>query len=187
MDMTRFSWKLLVVRGVIGIVFGIVAMVWPISTVVGLVVLFGAWALIDGAGAIAAALRGGGAGMRLAHALLALVSLAVAFFALARPIDTAATLTWLLGIWLVFRGGVEIAATLLGRREGSLLLGLLAAGLSVLAGILFAANPGQAAVALTWVIGLTALLWGVVFLAAGLAMRRQVASIPDDAAAAPSG
>lgn len=179
--MAQFSWKLLVVRGVVGILFGIVAMVWPISTVFALVVLFGAWALIDGVGAIAAAGRGEETGPRVANALLGLVSLAAAFFALARPIETAVTLTWILGVWLVFRGGVEIAATLLGRREGSRLLGLLAAGLSVLAGVLFAANPGRGAVSLAWVIGLTVLLWGVVFLVSGLAMRRQVATAPPPA------
>lgn len=173
MDWLQLSWKLLIARGIAGIAFGIVAMAWPISTVFALVVLFGAWALVDGVGAIAVAVRVDDRGSRLAFALLGAVSVVVAFIALVRPIETAEALTWVLGIWLVFRGGVELAATLLGRREGSRLVGLLAAGLSLLAGILFAANPGRGAVALAWVIGLTAFAWGVAFLVSGILVRRQ--------------
>ncbi len=187
MDWLQHSWKLLVARGVAGIAFGVIAMVWPISTVFALVVVFGAWALVDGAGAIAAALRGGDRTSRVAFGLLGLVSVVAALIALVRPIETAEALTWILGVWLVFRGGVELAATLMGRRDGSRPLGLLAAALSVLAGALFAANPGRGAVSLAWVIGLTAFLWGVVFLVSGLLVRRSAAEVAAGQAATPHG
>jgi len=54
-DELSVSWKALVLRGVLAIVFGVFAVSWPISTALTLVVLWGVWALVDGIGLIVAA------------------------------------------------------------------------------------------------------------------------------------
>ena len=56
-DWMNLSWKSLVVRGGVGIVFGILAMVWPVTTAIALALLFGFWALVDGVGSIAQAFQ----------------------------------------------------------------------------------------------------------------------------------
>ena len=53
------NWWLVALRGIAGILFGIGAFVWPGSTLVALVLVFGAYALLDGIFAVAA-----GIGMR---------------------------------------------------------------------------------------------------------------------------
>src|SRR5258708_40318079 len=53
------NWWVLTVRGVFAILFGLVAWIWPQITVLALLLLFGAYALVDGAGLTGSAIRGG--------------------------------------------------------------------------------------------------------------------------------
>jgi len=172
MSWLELGWKVLVVRGAIGIVVGVVAMVWPDITVLALVVLWGFWALFDGIGSGVAAFRVEGAGPRTMYAVIGLVSLVAAFFAIFRPIETAVALTWILGIWLIVRGVMEVLGAFSRDAEGPRWLHLLGAALSIAAGVLFVANRGVAAVAVVFWLGLVALLWGIAFVAAGLYARR---------------
>jgi uncharacterized membrane protein HdeD (DUF308 family) len=175
------TWKVLVVRGVMGLLFGIVALVWPGETVVAFVVLCGIWALVDGIGSLVEGFTTRPGGPRWLHLLMGLASLIVAFFAIFSPSMTASALTWLVGIWLIVRGVFELAAAALG----SGLSGrgfLVASGLvDLVLGVLFAANPGRAAVGVAWLLGLVAMVWGVVFLVIGLVVRKQLNDLDVDA------
>ena len=67
-SLAKHGW-VLALRGVAAIVFGILAFAWPGITVVSLVILYGAYALVDGVFSIFAAIGGGtgavvGAGSR---------------------------------------------------------------------------------------------------------------------------
>src|SRR5437879_1801216 len=57
-DLARYWW-LLTIRGVLAILFGLVAWIWPGITVLVLLILFGAYALVDGVFAIVSAIRSG--------------------------------------------------------------------------------------------------------------------------------
>jgi uncharacterized membrane protein HdeD (DUF308 family) len=67
----------------------------------------------------------------------------------------------------------ELGSALLGRSGRSRLLLVLSGAVDLVLGVLFAANPGRAAVGITVVFGLVAMLWGVVFLVIGLVVRAQ--------------
>src|SRR5687768_10516185 len=73
----RENWWLIALRGVLGILFGIVALLFPIATILSLVLLFSAYMLVDGAISIVAAIRAGRRGERwgwlLANGILSLV------------------------------------------------------------------------------------------------------------------
>lgn len=182
MEWLELPWRLLVARGVVGIVFGVMTMAWPSLTITVLVVLWGVWALLDAAGAFAAAVRAPGTATKLAIGLVGLVALAAGVVAVLRPFGTASVLTWFLGVWLIVRGVIELVAAARGRVPGSRVLAVVTGALSLLAGILLAANPGRGAVALAFWLGLVALLWGLVFLAAGLVARRLVRTLEAQAA-----
>ena len=171
-DWMNLSWQSLVVRGGVGIVFGVLAMVWPVSTAIALALLFGFWALVDGVGALAQAFQKDATG-RVWLAVMGALSLVVAFVAIFHPAVTAAALTWVLGIWLVIRGIFE----LVGAFASSTLMPrwLLVVGglLSLVLGVLFVANPGGAAVALAFWLGLIALAWGIAFVVLGFVVRNE--------------
>ena len=172
-DWLSLAWKVLVARGVVGIVFGVVALVWPGETAVAFVVLWGIWALVDGIGSVAEGFSSDPPGPRWIHLLMGAASLVVAFFAIFSPSMTATTLTWILGIWLIVRGLSEFASALLGRSGGSRGMLVALGVVDLVLGVLFAANPGRAAVGITAILGLVAILWGVVFLIVGLFVRAQ--------------
>jgi uncharacterized membrane protein HdeD (DUF308 family) len=172
-DLLTAAWRVLLLRGVVGIVLGIVLIAWPESTIVVLVVLWGVWALVEGIALGAQVFTPGGAGgQRVLFAVMALVSVVVAFLAFTRPGMAATALTWVLGIWLLVRGVFELVGALTSRTGTPRWLLLLGAGLDIVLGWLFLANPGRSAVAIAVVIGIAAVAWGIVFVALALMARR---------------
>ena len=175
MDREQFtsSWKMLVVRGAIGIVFGILAIAWPLETAIALMVLWGFWALLEGISLLVQAFQSKTQGSRLGRAVLGVVALIVAFFAIFSPSVTAETLTWLVGLWLIVRGVFEIFTAFSSYRLTPRWLLLVGAALSILLGGFFVANPGRGAVGIAVWLGLIALCWGVVFVVMGFMLRRE--------------
>ncbi len=171
-DWMTLKWTALLARGLVGIAFGVVAMAWPDETIAVLVVLWGCWALLDGAIALAGVVVLPGTGPKVIAGLIGVVSLLVAFFAIAQPGLAAATLTWFLGIWLVIRGILEIVNAFStdvpnGRWA------LVAAGvLDGVIGVLFIANPGTAALGIAFLLGLVAVLWGCAVVGMAFWVRR---------------
>jgi uncharacterized membrane protein HdeD (DUF308 family) len=174
-DWLTVGWKWLVIRGVVAIVFGILAIAWPKTTAIALVLLWGFWALVEGIGCLVQAFQRQSGGNRLWLGVIGVISLLAAFFAIFSPAMTAVTLTWILGIWLIVRGLFEVFAAFGSDLLMPRWLLLLSAALSIVIGILFAANPGSAAIGIAVLLGIMALLWGAVFVAVGLAVRRELA------------
>jgi uncharacterized membrane protein HdeD (DUF308 family) len=168
------NWWALVVRGVLAIIFGILALVWPGLTVVALVALFGAFALVDGILALVAAFRAHGRGRRWgAFALEGLFGIALAGLTFFWPDVTAFALLYLIAAWSVVTGIFEVAAAIRLRKviRGEFFLGL-AGVASILFGILVVVFPGAGAVAIVWAIAIYAILFGILLIAVGLRLRR---------------
>jgi uncharacterized membrane protein HdeD (DUF308 family) len=159
------------VRGVAGVLFGTLAVIWPVRTGIALVMLWGFWALFEGIGALAQAFRASAGRPRLDYVLLGLTSLVAAFLAIFSPRLTATSLTWILGVWLVVRGILEAISAFTRELVTPRWLFLPGAALSVLLGVFFMANPGRAAVGVAVLLGTIAIGWGLVFIAAGLLLR----------------
>ncbi|MET0912594.1 MAG: DUF308 domain-containing protein [Acidimicrobiales bacterium] len=178
-DWLTLSWKALVARGLVAIVFGIAAMVWPIETAVALALLWGVWALVEGVGSLAQAFQPGTSGWaRFGLIAMGVIAFVAAFFAIFSPAVTAVTLTWILGIWLIVRGVFELVGAFATSTVVPRWLLVLGALVDFVLGVLFVANPGRAAVGVAFVLGLTALLWGVVFLVTGFIVRKNLADGP---------
>jgi len=181
------SWKILVVRGVVGVVFGVLAMAWPELTILTLVVIWGIWALVDAAMSASAVFASGiGTGPRVVFALIALAGLIAGLFALLRPGVAAVTITWFLGIWLLVRGVVMLVSAF-SPSTGSRGVVLLSAALDLLLGVLLVANPGRAALDIAWVLGLVAVIWGVALIVIGLLTRNALKDAPADPTPQPAG
>lgn len=172
------SWWAWVLRGLAAIIFGVLAFVWPGITLTALVFLWGAYALVDGGFAIAAGVKAYGENKRWWVLLLeGILSVVAGVLAFAIPGITALVLLILIGAWAIVTGAFEIAAAIQLRKyiKGEWLLAL--AGIaSALFGILMFVNPSAGAVAVVWLIGAYAVVFGFLLVALGLRLHTLVRS-----------
>src|SRR3954464_3482575 len=106
-------WWVLVVRGVAAVIFGVLALLYPPGAIAALVVLFGAYAIVDGIFNIVAAVRTPHRGQRWGWLLFeGIVSLLAGLVTLFWPGPTALALVLLIGSWSLVTGIAEIAAAI---------------------------------------------------------------------------
>jgi uncharacterized membrane protein HdeD (DUF308 family) len=168
------NWWSLVARGVLGILLGVVAFVWPGVTIGALVLLFGAYALIDGVVSLAGALRAAEAHERWGALLLeGIMGVLAAAATILWPAITTLVLVYIIAAWAIITGVAEIAAAIRLRRHvaGEWLLGL-AGVVSVVFGLLIAAVPVAGALAIAFWFGAYAFIFGIVLLTLGFRLRR---------------
>jgi uncharacterized membrane protein HdeD (DUF308 family) len=167
------NWWALVLRGFFDVLFGIAAFVWPGITLAVLVLLYGAFALVDGSFAIAAVLVGRTRGMPswalLVEGLAGIAVGAITFF---WPGITQLALLFMIAAWAVVTGLFEIVAAVRLRKEirGEWLLAL-SGVLSVAVGVALVVNPGAGLLAISWMIGTYAIIFGVLFIVLGFRLR----------------
>ena len=166
-------WWVLALRGVLALVFGVLALVWPQATVRVLVILFGIYAALDGLLALLSALanrpRRGGWWLLLVEAVAGIGAGAVAFV---WPQVTALALLYLIAGWAIFTGVVELLAAIRLRRELEGEWALVLAGVvSMALGLLLALRPGSGLVAVVWFVGGYAIVFGLLLILLGLRLR----------------
>lgn len=168
------NWWIIAVRGVLAILFGILALALPGVTLLALVLLWGIYALVDGASSVGLGLtaRSSNAGQRWMYVFLGIVGILAGLIAIILPGITAVALLVIMAIWAVLVGLLQLfAAVWLGRvTPHAWFLGV-TGGLTLALGVILLANPGQGALALTIWIGCLALLWGIVLILLGLRLR----------------
>lgn len=167
------AWRGIFLRGLAAIAFAVVAFAWPAISLMSLIFLYGAYALVDGAASLGAGFTTAKGSQRLWSILGGLVSVAAGVFAFAAPGLTGITLVMLIGAWSVVRGVTEIAAGISLRKiipnEWLLILGGL---VSIALGAVLCAMPAGGALALLWWIAAWALLFGVILVVCALRIRR---------------
>lgn len=93
--------------------------------------------------------------------VMGLLGMVAGLLAILRPIDSAVALTWVLGIWLIARGVVEMVASFTGHPDVSRWTLLLGGLFAVLAGILFVSYPGEVALSMMLWLGVLVLGFGI--------------------------
>jgi uncharacterized membrane protein HdeD (DUF308 family) len=169
---SQFWWTLLL-RGIVAILFGVMAFVWPGVTLSALILLFGAYALVDGIAAIVMGIKEYGDRERWWATLLGgVISVAAGVIAFVMPGITAFALLTLIAIWAIMRGVLEIAAAVRLRHviEGEWLLGL-GGALSIAFGVLLLLFPGAGALAVIFWIGAFAMMLGILQIALAIRLR----------------
>lgn len=160
------NWWLLAIRGIAGILFGIGAFVWPGLTLSVLILLVGAYALVDG---LFALIAGIGA-RRWLMALEGLAGLILGVLTFVWPGITALVLLYFIAMWSIITGVFEIAMAVQLRKVIANEWMLILSGiLSLILGFVLIVYPGAGALSLIWLIGAYALIFGIVTL--GLAFR----------------
>jgi uncharacterized membrane protein HdeD (DUF308 family) len=171
-DLTR-NWWALALRGVAAILFGVMAFIWPGITIGALVLLFGAYALVDGVFAVALAIVGRRRIYRWWALLLeGLVGIVVGILTFLWPGDMTLALVYLIAAWAVVTGVFEIAAAIELRKyiQGEWILAVTGV-LSIAFGLLLFIAPAEGAVVMIWWIGGYAIVFGVLLLVLAFQVR----------------
>ena len=165
-------------RGLVAILFGILALVWPGLTLAVLVYLFGFFALISGIAAVAAALRNRemhGWGALLFEGILGILAGVVA---LIWPGITALAFLYLLAAWAIITGILQLIAPLaFPMSVGRGILTALSGVLSIVFGVLIAAQPASGLLTVVWLIGIYAIVVGILHVAAYFESRSVASSL----------
>ena len=169
------SWWVLALRGLVAILFGLAALFWPGLILAGLIVLFGAYALVDGILAVIAAFRSSGRGRRRPLLLIeGVIGILFGILALLWPDLTALTLVYLIAFWAILSGIARIVMAIMLRREIENEWSIALSGmLSVILGVVLVLLPGAGLVAYTWLVGLLALAVGIALVYYAFRVRGQ--------------
>lgn len=166
------NWWALALRGVVAILFALVAVFWPAITATALILLFGAYALVDGIFALVAGLRlARHHGRSTALLVEGILNLLIGVIVFVWPEQALVALIYLIAIWAIVSGIVLVTAGMaLVRLSGELLL-VVSGILSILLGIILLVHPAVGVVALSWWLGAYALLFGIILLSAAFRIR----------------
>lgn len=175
----RQAWPMLLVRAVLAVALGLVALIWPGITLLILAWAFGIYAAIDGITQIIDGIRRRTQRRWWLSLLLGLLGLVAGAVALVWPDMTAIVLAILVGAWAVVTGVGEVFAAvrqLRSERRGGRLL--LAGVLSVVAGVLILVWPVPGAIVLALLIGWFSMLYGIVLAVLAMQLRSAAQSPP---------
>jgi uncharacterized membrane protein HdeD (DUF308 family) len=171
-QLARYWWTF-VLRGVVAILFGILAFMRPGITVEALVYLFAFWALFDGVLALI-----GSVGAAEAQepwwplVFIGLLGIAAGLATLRWPGVTALALLLVIAFWSIFRGILEIVAAVRLRNVIQGEWWLILAGLaSVAFGVLLVLYPGPGILAVVWLLGIYAVIFGIFQIMLGVRLK----------------
>ncbi|MEV0648605.1 HdeD family acid-resistance protein [Phytomonospora sp. NPDC050363] len=166
------NWWVLVAQGVLAIIFGIMAWVWPAATVLVLVILFGAYTLVEGIFAIVAAVKGTDRNGRGWLAFIGIASVIIGLIALFWPGVTALVLLYIIAVWAIVRGVITVYGAIRLRKElqGEWVL-ILSGAISVIFGLLLMFWPVSGVLAVIWLIGVYAIFLGIMQIVLGFRVK----------------
>jgi uncharacterized membrane protein HdeD (DUF308 family) len=180
----KTAWWMLLIRAVLTLAFGVVALASPGIALLVLVYVFGTYAVLEGLAAVSFGIRARRSephwGWSVAQGV---ISVLAGLVALVWPGPTAVTLLFLIAVWAVVLGVTEIGEAFAARRRGDDSWGWMlgAAALNIIVGVLLLVWPGSGILTLLWLVGVFALASGVVGI--GRALRVRAATGPTRAAA----
>jgi len=165
---------MVVVRGLLAILFGLIAFFWPGLTWLLLILTFGFYAIVDGVLAMLSGLVSSKYSPRWWVFLLeGLISVGAGVVALVRPGLAGFALIVVLAIWAILTGSLEIAAAIRLRREITNEWMLAFGGfISIVLGVLLLFQPATGGLVVTLMIGAYALIFGILLVMLGFRLRQ---------------
>jgi uncharacterized membrane protein HdeD (DUF308 family) len=173
LDVLSRYWWAYVARGIVAILFGILAYAWPGITLATLIIFFGAFAFLDGIFLIIKTIGNwGGREDRWLLLLEGLLGIGIGLLTFVAPGVTTLVLVFYIAVWSLSTGVLEIATAIRLRKEiqgeGWLILSGIA---SIIFALLLMVFPGVGALGLIWLIALYAIIFGILLLALGFKLR----------------
>lgn len=167
------NWWSLLLRGLLALLLGVLTLAWPGITVGALVLLFGAYAFLDGVMSIVGAVTASRGHQRWALLVAeGVVGILAAIATFAWPAITLLMLIYVIASWSIVTGVLEIMAAVRLRKSisGELFLALAGAA-SILFGIMLMSFPVAGALVIGIWVGVYALIFGAMLIGLGLRLR----------------
>jgi uncharacterized membrane protein HdeD (DUF308 family) len=179
------NWWAVAVRGLCGIVFGLIALFAPGATILSLVLFFSAYMLVDGVFGIVAGVRAARHGQRWGLLVLeGVVNIAVGVVAFVWPGLTALAFLLMVAAWAILSGALMAAAAFRLRLDHGRWWLLLSGLASIVFGVALIVAPLAGLVVLTWWMGAYALVFGIMLLVCAFRLRaRKDGAVPGEAPA----
>jgi uncharacterized membrane protein HdeD (DUF308 family) len=162
------GWWVFILRGVVAILFGLVAFMAPGLGLAFILGILAAWMAIDGVSTLYQAIKGPPERHGIWFWVDGIVSLAAAAILLLAPDLSALTLVYVTSFWSI---AIGIFRLIMAFRLGSVIMGLFGA-ISVFFGAWLLLNPGPGLVALIWIVGIEAMVAGALMIGLGWRLRR---------------
>ena len=166
--------KMLLLRGALGIIAGLLLLFFPVDTAVVIGIMVGVWLLVDGLSMCGLGFNQRSHGASCSWTVFgglvtALTGVAVLIFQVSFAVVGGMAVLWITAIGLIVTG----VARLLSRANGwALSTGVLNLIFGIIIAVMCLTDPSGSLVALAWVIGLYAVLFGVLAIVSGIRMRR---------------
>ncbi len=174
-------WWLFLLRGLLAVLFGVLALVQPVTAFAVLVLVFGAWAFVDGISAFALAVSGERSWLML---LVGLIGVGAGVLTFLRPDLAVVAVYALIAAWAITRGLLEIVLAVELRRQLRGELWYVLGGISSMVfGVLLIVLPAAGLLAVSWLLGIYALVFGVLLCALAFRLRDELR--PTERARAP--
>ena len=182
-SVAKVIWWLVLVRGILGIVFGIIALIAPGIALTGIAIVVGIYLLMDGITEIIHAVQARKSDRRWGWLLFqGIVSVLAGLAAVILPglagLVGGLVVLWTVVVYALLHGIMGIASAA-GIREGSgrtwgILAGVVSIVFAILLAIFVLLNPGATVLSLIWVVGIYAIIFGIVLIVASVKVRKHV-------------
>jgi uncharacterized membrane protein HdeD (DUF308 family) len=165
-------WWLPLALGVVTMLAGLVALAYPGPTLLVVCLIVGVYLIIWGAMTLVRGVGDAGTGtlLRVVLVLVGALTVIAGLIVLVRPGESVLTIAWVVGVWWVFVGVMQLVGGIVepADRIWNLALG----ALGIVAGAIILAQPAIGLITLVWIVAIVLLVQGAVEIAAGLKFRK---------------
>ena len=182
-SLARAVWWIVLLRGILAIIFGILAVISPAAALTGITIVFGAYAVVDGVMAIShgisviRAKHAGGGWLIFQGAIAIIAGLAALFLPLAAGFFGGLFVIWTIAFYAIVNGiaGIGSATSLshgTPRKGVAIASAILTLVFGVVLALLAITSPASTVVSLIWIAGIYAIVFGVIFVFLAIQVRR---------------
>jgi len=184
-DLAKGVWWWVLLRGILAVIFGVLAIIAPVAALNAVAIVFGAYAIVDGIMAIGHGIHvrktDSRWGWLVAQGVIAIIAgvLAVIFSGLAALIGGLFIL-WTIVFWNIMTGVASISSVIRSSGSGKtwgIVVGVLSIAFGILLGVLIWVTPGATVLGLIWVVGIYAIIFGIMLVVAAIQVRAAAAKL----------
>jgi uncharacterized membrane protein HdeD (DUF308 family) len=173
-SLAKKIWIFAVIRGALAIIFGLIALFAPIATSIALAIVIGVFAIVTGVFDIIEAIRHRGSSSMVLRIVLGAVSILFGILVLVWPGISLAILVIMVGVWAIITGVLQLMSSVRHRAvpDSGWVWGIIGGAVSILFGVVVLIWPGTGLVAIIWIIGIWAVVWGIILIVLGVKLRK---------------